>query len=327
MELNGRNLFYMTRMSENASLNVTPVVHPNKDRLMPNIIDAVTESERLHQDGCLIIRKLIDPPWLARLHAAATTLVQRRLSGGVVAEVAKTTGEPPDPVNCFHCNHPDYWSDRNTGLVELLRTAVDPRIMALPRIALGADAMYRCMSIWFTPQVDIGQGAWHRDIQFYHKNNLAEEQNQFLLGRSDEHHMVQVQIALTASDHVELVPGSHRQWDTPEQLAVRHGDQGARAKGPGMPGAVRVVQEPGDAVLFRNVMMHRGNYDIKKPRLTLMLSYMAKHACQDTYFTQQRWFLRPGYLDGLDDGTRKQYERFIAGHRYWWTAQLQAKVG
>jgi ectoine hydroxylase-related dioxygenase (phytanoyl-CoA dioxygenase family) len=288
---------------------------------VPNIIDAEAASERFHQDGYLIVRELLNPRHLARLHAAAAALVERRLTGGVVPEVAKTTGEPPVPANCFHCNHPDYWAGNRAGLVDLLRAAVDPRILALPRIALGADVMYRCMSVWFTPQSYIGQGAWHRDIQFYYPNNIAEEQKQFALGRMDEHHMVQVQIALISSDHVELVPGSHRSWDTPEQLAVRHGDGGARAKGDGMPGAMRAVLEPGDAVMFRNVMMHRGAYHLEKPRLTLMLSYLARHACQDSYFTKQPWFLRPGYLDGLDEASRGQYERFIAGHRHWWPAQ------
>ena len=60
-----------------------------------------------------------------------------------------------------------------------------------------------------------------------------------------------MQIALVANDDFELVRGSHARYDSAEEYAVRLADGGAHSTDE-MPGAVRIVLEPGDGVLFNS---------------------------------------------------------------------------
>lgn len=87
-------------------------------------------------------------------------------------------------------------------------------------------------------------GPWHRDSQFTHRDIEAEKE--VLAAQGAEGHSVQLQIALAPSDDVEVVPGSHLRWDTPEESAIRHGDDKKNNRSSAMPRALRVALEPGD---------------------------------------------------------------------------------
>lgn len=79
-----------------------------------------------------------------------------------------------------------------------------------------------------------------------------------------------MQIALAPSADIEVVPGSHLRWDTPEEYAIRKAAGGANNRSNAMPGAVRVALDPGDAVLFNPMAIHRGRYHANRLRRTLM---------------------------------------------------------
>ena len=49
---------------------------------------------------------------------------------------------------------------------------------------------------------------------------------------------------------VEYVPGSHLRWDTEEEYRIRLADGQSNSRSNDMPGAVRIHQQPGDAVAF-----------------------------------------------------------------------------
>ena len=85
-----------------------------------------------------------------------------------------------------------------------------------------------------------------------------------------------------------------------------------------MPNALRVRQEPGDAVMFNACGLHRGRYHVDKLRRTLMLTYSRMSTPTADYFTTQPWFLEAGYLNGLKPNTRAFYEKFIAQFQNHW---------
>jgi len=107
-------------------------------------------------------------------------------------------------------------------------------------------------------------GDWHRDSQFSRAD--PELEREFIARTCSVH----VRVALEDDDRLEIVPASHARWDTDEELRIRRGSDRASS---GMPRAVRVVLEAGDACVFHAWSIHRATYRRTPIRRTLDLLY------------------------------------------------------
>jgi ectoine hydroxylase-related dioxygenase (phytanoyl-CoA dioxygenase family) len=107
-------------------------------------------------------------------------------------------------------------------------------------------------------------GDWHRDSQFGRPNPELERE---LFAATTAVHL---RVAFEDDDRLEIVPGSHTRWDTPEELRIRRGSDRAT---PHMPGAVRVLLRAGDACLFHAWSIHRATYRRAPIRRTLDALY------------------------------------------------------
>jgi hypothetical protein len=103
-------------------------------------------------------------------------------------------------------------------------------------------------------------GDWHRDSQFGQPDPELERRR--ILSTTSVH----VRVALEDDDRLEIVPGSHRRWDTPEELQIRKGSKRASSA---MPGATRIVMGAGDACVFHAWSIHRATYQRAPLRRTL----------------------------------------------------------
>jgi ectoine hydroxylase-related dioxygenase (phytanoyl-CoA dioxygenase family) len=107
-------------------------------------------------------------------------------------------------------------------------------------------------------------GDWHRDSQFV--EYAPERERALVLGTT----WVHVRVALAHDDRLEIVAGSHRRWDTDEELGIRKGAQRTSAK---MPGASRIALRAGDACVFHAWSIHRATYQRTPLRRTLDALY------------------------------------------------------
>lgn len=103
-------------------------------------------------------------------------------------------------------------------------------------------------------------GDWHRDSQFGQLDPDLEHRR--ILTTTSVH----VRVALVDDDRLEIVPGSHRRWDTPEELQIRKGSKRAASA---MPGATRIALGAGDACVFHAWSIHRATYRRTPLRRTL----------------------------------------------------------
>ena len=81
-----------------------------------------------------------------------------------------------------------------------------------------------------------------------------------------------------------------------EEYAIRKAEGGRNNRSNHMPGALRVHQEAGDAILFNPMALHRGRYRSGILRRTLMLTYTKTSEPWFDYFSNQPWFSQPGFL-------------------------------
>lgn len=110
--------------------------------------------------------------------------------------------------------------------------------------------------LFFNPKNPAQSNYWHRDIQY---TGLPLDEQQAQLSRI---HVIHLRLALRDEPGLELVPGTHRRWDTEEEFAVRMG-QGRRTSDP-LSGAQAVPLAAGDLLVFSANMLHRGLYGMNR---------------------------------------------------------------
>jgi ectoine hydroxylase-related dioxygenase (phytanoyl-CoA dioxygenase family) len=283
---------------------------------MPSLLsDAIVPGELSRQwreQGYAVVRGLFDPERSERLRAISERILEQWRQSD-----PQTRAKAGHDGTCMrHLNHRAYFAASRDGFAELMEAIADERVLAVASAIFGEEPLFRCTSLFFNPLAGRLDGHWHRDSQFITPNEEAERA---MLAAADAGgNGVQMQVALVANEDIEYVPASHLRWDTPEEYAIRRADGCSHNRSNSMPGALRVALEPGDAVLFNPLGHHRGRYHSDKPRRTLMLTYTRPSGATRDYFTDQPWFLEPGYLDGLSPRTRRFFEAYVAAFREHW---------
>ena len=274
--------------------------------------------------GMIVVPHVIDHERVARLRV----ICEHVLSQWRVCDPENGVPgiEQPDAFVMRNLNHPAYYEGRREWLVEMLETIADPHILEIVGEVFNDEVLFRCTSLFMNPLEHSSDGNWHRDSQFVVKSE-DEERQMFdaeveKIRTADRVSSMQLQIALVPSEDNQYVPGSHLTWDTPDQRFIRLADGQKHNRSNLMPDAVGAHLEPGDMAAFHPFGLHRGRYHADKGRRSLMLTYTAMSAppMQDQ-FSDQPWFLEPGYLDGVSPGARAFFERFIEVYRDYWRRQ------
>ena len=113
--------------------------------------------------------------------------------------------------------------------------------------------------LFFNPVNLQQKNYWHRDPQYH----LTLQQQQLALHGPE---VVHFRLALADEPGLELVPGTHKRWDTERELAVRL-QQSNCNNFDDLNSGVVVGMQKGDLLVFNANMIHRGIYG--KSRLAL----------------------------------------------------------
>ncbi len=138
----------------------------------------------------------------------------------------------------------------------LLRFVAQRRLHAILAQVLRVPTFMNTQ-LFFNPHNPVQRNYWHRDMQY---TGMTVAQQKAALARLDVLHL---RVALNPEPGLELVPGSHRHWDTAQQAAIRLQQDGHRHNEP-MAEAVAVALQPGDLLLFSANMLHRGLYGLDR---------------------------------------------------------------
>lgn len=136
-----------------------------------------------------------------------------------------------------------------------------------------SEPLFLNTQLFFNPVNVTQKNYWHRDMQ-YHLN--VQEQQAALNGPD----VVHCRLALEDEPGIELVPHSHKNWDTPEELNVRFAKNNKLPSDNLTTGKV-IKLNAGDLLLFSANMIHRGLYG--KNRLALDIIF-CENAPQLTAF-------------------------------------------
>lgn len=266
--------------------------------------DALSLPDRFRRDGYARFPGFLGPSRIAALRAACDAA----LVGWMTAEGRGPRA--PDVTNMAYLTDLRLWPDSRDGLLEIAEFAASPAVLAPVERAAGSPVLFHNTQYFMEPHNRSWDGDWHRDTQFLSPTDDIEWAR--IRGAASVH----FRVALVDDPWLEIVPGSHARWDSPQEYAVR------RATGKGgrhgaMPGGIALPLKAGDALLFHAWSIHRGRYVATRPRRTLDILY-AIGGPTDWSPATPSCFREPTVMEGLSPGARAFYERFVAAYAPLW---------
>ena len=145
----------------------------------------------------------------------------------------------------------------------LFKLVCDKQLLAMVKRVIQSP-LFMGTQLFFDPYRSEQTNYWHRDPQYH---MTVEEQQAALKGPEVLH----VRIPLTTDPGIEVIPGSHKNCDTAEELQVRL-EQNAHKHSENLSKGVQVPLKVGDILLFSANMIHRGLYGGNRLALDILYS-------------------------------------------------------
>ncbi|WP_019026632.1 phytanoyl-CoA dioxygenase family protein [Colwellia piezophila] len=150
----------------------------------------------------------------------------------------------------------------NQQRAQLFNFIGSTKVMSLVHKLIPTQPCFINTQLFFNPVNEQQNNYWHRDPQYH----LSVEQQKAALTAFDVFHF---RLALADEPGVELVPGTHKRWDTKEELEVRleqHGHKNNQALSQG-----KIIKlGAGDLLIFSANMIHRGLYGMDRLALDIL---------------------------------------------------------
>jgi hypothetical protein len=194
--------------------------------------------------GFARIRGLFEEPELAQLHEVLSRFHSRWQEANAQFYEARA-------VNSACLTDPDHLSPEDRRV--LFRLLGDRRIERILSAIFAGPVAFMNTQLFFNPANPEQPNYWHRDIQYSGAPEAVQREE---LKHTNVLHL---RLALMPERGIELVPGSHKRWDTDEEYAVRMA-QGQSKVSDELRNAECVPMERGDLLVFSANMLHRGLY-------------------------------------------------------------------
>ena len=117
--------------------------------------------------------------------------------------------------------------------------------------------------LFFNPVDPTQKDFWHRDCQYDHD---LQSQKRII----KETQVVHLRVPLFDELGMELIPGTHKRWDTEEELNIREEINGRESHNP-LPNSEGIPLEAGDLLVFSADMIHRGLYGLDRLALDILV--------------------------------------------------------
>jgi len=137
------------------------------------------------------------------------------------------------------------------------------KIMALVDSVISNNPAFMNTQLFFNPVNPQLKDFWHRDCQYDHDVDVQKKV-------IHETQVVHLRVPLFDELGMELVPGTHKRWDTDEEYNVRQEEKG-RASNESLSTGKVIELAAGDALVFSADMIHRGLYGLDRLALDILV--------------------------------------------------------
>lgn len=174
-------------------------------------------------------------------------------------------------VNMHSLTLPEYFDFSPNARLRFFELIIHPKLTQVMDGLFGTDLYFHNTQLFFNPSNPERLPYWHRDLQYSPIPDA--EQNAELANMLNLH----IRIPLIKETGIELIPGSHKRWDSTHERKVRLELDGHKNSEP-LDDAKRMTLVVGDVLIFNAQMLHRGHYRLNVKRHALDICVGKYHA-------------------------------------------------
>jgi len=137
------------------------------------------------------------------------------------------------------------------------------KLMAVVDSVIPTKPAFMNTQLFFNPFNQQQNSFWHRDCQYDHE---VDGQKKAI----EETQVLHLRVPLFDELGMELIPGTHKRWDSDEELAVRQEEKG-RHSNENLAGGKEINLAAGDLLVFSADMIHRGLYGLDRLSLDILI--------------------------------------------------------
>lgn len=224
--------------------------------------------------GYVVIKKLFCQDEIGNI----TAMVVDRIYQQWLAENREALSQQ-QLVNMHSLTSPKYFLNHSAARIKFFEFLVSRKLTDLLEHLFGDGLYFHNTQLFFNPIDQSQLPYWHRDLQYSPIEDEIQAQAQPNLLS------LHVRIPLVIEKGIELIPGTHKRWDTELERNVRL-ELNNHTNSEELPGAVLIGLEPGDILIFNAQMIHRGNYQLNPARKALDLCLGKEHPLTAKFLTQ-----------------------------------------
>lgn len=224
----------------------------------------MSENSKFECEGYVVARSLLSPEEIEQLFTIVNRIYHQWLEENRSAFIEEHL------VNMHSLTCPNYFQGHEAERLLLFKLMASEQLVSLLGQMFGDGLYFHNTQLFFNPFENRRIPYWHRDLQYSAIDDaaLAAEQPNLLA--------LHVRIPLVPEHGLELIPGTHKRWDTDLERDVRL-ELNGHHNGEALPDAVLIGLERGDVLIFHAQMIHRGNYLLNDSRKALDLCVGKPH--------------------------------------------------
>ncbi|MFT5757536.1 MAG: ectoine hydroxylase-related dioxygenase (phytanoyl-CoA dioxygenase family) [Alteromonadaceae bacterium] len=147
--------------------------------------------------------------------------------------------------------------------VKLFNFISSKKIMDVVESVIPINPAFMNTQLFFNPVNQQQKDFWHRDCQYDHD---IEVQKTVI----HDTQVVHLRVPLFDELGMELVPGTHKRWDSDEEFDVRQEEKG-RVSSEDLSTGKKIKLAAGDLLVFSADMIHRGLYGLDRLALDILV--------------------------------------------------------
>jgi ectoine hydroxylase-related dioxygenase (phytanoyl-CoA dioxygenase family) len=147
--------------------------------------------------------------------------------------------------------------------VQLFNFISSKKIMEVVELVIPSTPAFMNTQLFFNPVNPQQKDFWHRDCQYDHD---VEGQKKAI----QETQVLHLRVPLFDELGMELVPQTHKRWDSDEEFNVRQEEKG-KVSSDDLSTGKKIKLAAGDLLVFSADMIHRGLYGLDRLALDILV--------------------------------------------------------
>lgn len=163
-------------------------------------------------------------------------------------------------INSAYITHQGQGALNQNDRTQIFKFLSSKKIAELTKkIFAPKKALFLNTQLFFDPYNPQQKNYWHRDIQY---TDHTQDQQKEILENNDQL-VVHFRLALRDENGIELIPGTHKSWDSSLELSTRLSLEDRLPSDP-LPNSKSIRLKRGDLLAFSANMIHRGLYGLNR---------------------------------------------------------------